>query len=81
MKFRVGDIITGKKSADSQYPYTTSKAIMKVVGMDAYEISVCIISHETMKYCEGNTYYVNPEHFTLTQVTYQSNFIELDDEE
>ena len=75
MKFRVGDIITGKKSADSLYNYTTSKAIMKVVGMDAYDISVCIISHETMKHCEGNTHYVNPKYFTLVKPVAKSNYI------
>ena len=75
MKFRVGDIITGKKSADSLYTYTNSKAIMKVVGMDAYEISVCVISHETMEYCEWETYHVNPEHFTLIKSVAKSNYI------
>ena len=81
MKFRVGDIITGKKSADSRYNFTTSHAIMEVVRVNQYEIGVCIMSHDRYKNCIGSTHTVNPGHFTLTQVTYQSNFIELDDEE
>lgn len=67
MKFRVGDIVTGKKSADRKYSYTTSKATMKVVGIYAHEIDVCILSHETMKNCVGRTYLVNPGHFILVR--------------
>lgn len=67
MKFRVGDIVTGKKSADIHYCYTTSKATMKVVGIYAHKIDVCILSHETTKKCVGRTYLVNPGRFILVK--------------
>lgn len=76
MKFKVGDIVTGKASADRRYSYTTSKATMRVVGVDAYEIDVCILSHETMKHLEGDIHCVNPKHFTLINSVAKSNYIE-----
>ena len=75
MKFKVGDIVTGKASADRRYSYTTSKATMKVVGVDAYEIDVCILSHETVKNCVGSYFPVNPEHFILVKSKAKSNYI------
>lgn len=75
MKFRIGDIVTGKASADRKYSYTTSHAIMKVVGIGAYEIDVCILSHETKKNCVGSYFSVNPEHFILVKSKVKSNYI------
>lgn len=86
MKFKVGDIITGNKSADHKYSYTTSRAIMKVVGVNhykdtnKYEIDVCIMSHETTKKCVGRTYLVNPGHFILVKPVAKSNYIEIGEE-
>lgn len=78
MKFKVGDIITGKKSADKFYSYTTPRAIMKVIKVKNDEILVKIILHETIKKCIGEEFMVYSEYFTLLSSSERSNYIESD---
>lgn len=76
MVFQVGDIITGKKSADKFYSYTTSKATMKVVDVRQHEIDVYIMEHRTYKSCIGKSFPVYTKHFTLVKSAAKSNYIE-----
>lgn len=76
MKFRVGDIITGEKSADKHYSYTTSHATMQVIAVGRYEIEVQIIKHDRLWSSIGDSFWVNPRHFYLVQAVSRSNYIE-----
>lgn len=78
MRFKVGNIITGKKSADTLYSYTTSRAVMEVIKVMNNEILVKIISHETIKKCIEEEFTVYPEYFILLSSSEQSNYIESD---
>lgn len=79
MEFRVGDIVTGKKSADRLYSYTTPRAVMEVIKVKNNEILVKIISHETIEKCVGKEFMVYSEYFTLLNSSGQrSNYIESD---
>lgn len=76
MKFRVGDIVTGKESADRMYSYTTSKAIMRVITTRNYEIEVQIVKHKEPKGYIERTFWVDAKHFTLIKSKFKYNYIE-----
>lgn len=62
MKFKVGDIITGK--SDERYVLTTTKAIMKVVKVhSSRSIVVEIIRHKDLRRETGKRYDVDPTFF------------------
>ena len=66
MKFKIGDIITGKPESDTRYGITTSQATMKVVKIygsgRTFDIRVKILTHSELKREEGNEYIVKSKY-------------------
>lgn len=64
-KFKVGDIVTGRESADAKYVFTTSAMTKgKVVSVDDDYIDVKVVEHQEGPGISG-TYSVKAEHFEL----------------